>query len=160
MRRTGGTGAALAWSLFMTIPRLLSAYPLVTTPHLAACRDFHQRHFGFEVVFEASWFVLLARGAEEGTVSLAFMTPDHPSRPPGPEVFSGQGLLLTLQTDDAAAEAERLGAAGVALAHPLTREPWGQLRFQVRDPAGLVLDIVEQVEPAPGYWARHGVVEG
>jgi catechol 2,3-dioxygenase-like lactoylglutathione lyase family enzyme len=141
----------------MTTPRLLSAYPLVTTVHVRACRDFHVRHFGFDVVFEASWFVLLSRAAEEGTVSLAFMTPDHPSRPPGPEVFSGQGLLLTLQTDDAAAEAARLQAAGVELAYPLTREPWGQLRFQVRDPAGLVLDIVEQVDPEAGFWDRYGV---
>ena len=141
----------------MSVPRLLSAYPLVTTPHLAACRDFHQRHFGFEVVFEASWFVLLARPAEEGTVSLAFMTPDHPSRPPGPEVFGGQGLLLTLQTDDARTAAARLQAAGVELSYPLTREPWGQLRCQVRDPSGLVLDIVEQVEPDAGYWDRYAV---
>ena len=141
----------------MTLPRLLSAYPLITTAHVHACRDFHVRHFGFGVVFEASWFVLLSRAAEEGAVSLAFMTPDHPSRPPGPEVFSGQGLLLTLQTDDAAAEAARLQAAGVELAHPLTREPWGQLRFQVRDPAGLVLDIVEQVDPEAGFWDRYGV---
>jgi catechol 2,3-dioxygenase-like lactoylglutathione lyase family enzyme len=141
----------------MPVPRLLSAYPLVTTAHVRACRDFHVRHFGFGVVFEASWFVLLSRTGDEGTVSLAFMTPDHPSRPPGPEVFSGQGLLLTLQTDDAAAEAARLQGAGVELAYPLTREPWGQLRFQVRDPAGLVLDIVEQVEPEAGYWDRYGV---
>jgi uncharacterized glyoxalase superfamily protein PhnB len=141
----------------MSIPRMLSAYPLVTTAHMRACRDFYMRHFSFDVVFEASWFVLLSRAAEEGTVSLAFMTPDHPSRPPGPETFSGQGLLLTLQTDDAAAEAARLQAAGVELAYPLTREPWGQSRFQVRDPAGLVLDIVEQVEPDDGFWARYGV---
>ena len=141
----------------MPLPRLLSVYPLVTTAHLHACRDFHVRHFGFGVVFEATWFVLLSRPGDEGAVSLAFMTPDHPSRPPGPEVFGGQGLLLTLQTDDAAAEAARLQRAGVELAYPLTREPWGQLRFQVRDPAGLVLDIVEQVEPAAGFWDRYGV---
>lgn len=141
----------------MSIPRLLSAYPLVTTAHLRACRDFYMRHFGFGVVFEASWFVLLSAAAGEGAVSLAFMTPDHPSRPPGPEVFSGQGLLLTLQTEDAAGEAARLQAAGVVLAYPLKREPWGQLRFQVRDPSGLVLDIVEQVEPDAGFWDRYGV---
>jgi uncharacterized glyoxalase superfamily protein PhnB len=136
----------------MTKPRLLSAYPLVTTAQVRACRDFYIRHFGFGVVFEASWFVLLSRSADEGAVSLAFMAPDHPSRPPGPEAFSGQGLLLTLQTDDAAAEAARLRAAEVEIVYALAREPWGQLRFQVRDPAGMVLDIVEQVEPDAGFW--------
>lgn len=141
----------------MPPPRLVSAYPLITTPHVAACRDFHVRHFGFDVAFEATWFVLLTRPADEGVVSLAFMTPDHPSRPPGPETFSGQGLLLTLQTDDAAAEAARLQAAGVEIVHPLTQEPWGQLRFQVRDPSGLVLDVVEQVAPEEGFWERYAV---
>jgi len=144
----------------MTLPRLLSAYPLVTTGQLQACRDFYLRHFAFGVLFEASWFVLLSRAAGEGTVALAFMSPDHPSRPPGPETFNGQGLLLTLQTDDAAGEAVRLQAAGVSISHPLSREPWGQLRFQVRDPAGLVLDIVEQVEPEAGFWDRYGVAQG
>jgi catechol 2,3-dioxygenase-like lactoylglutathione lyase family enzyme len=143
----------------MTIPRLLCAYPLVTTQHVAACRDFYVRHFAFQVAFEASWFVYLTRPAEDGAVALAFMTPDHPSMPPGPEVFSGVGLLLTLQTDDAAAEAERLRAAGVEITWALRREPWGQLRFQVRDPSGLALDIVEQVEPEAGFWARYGVAQ-
>lgn len=140
--------------------RLLSAYPLITTPQLFACRDFYRRHFGFEVGFEASWFVWLTRGADDGAVALAFMHPEHPSRPPGPEPLDGRGLLLTLQVDDAAAEATRLAAAGVAITYPLSTEPWGQKRFQVIDPAGLVLDIVEQVEPAAGYWARYPAPAG
>jgi hypothetical protein len=28
----------------------------------------------------------------------------------------------------------------------------GQRRFALRDPAGTWLDIVEQIEPAPGFW--------
>lgn len=134
--------------------QLLSTYPLVTTPAVQACRDFYVRHFGFRVGFEASWFVWLTADTAGGasTANLAFMSPDHPSRPPGPEVFSGAGLILTLQCADAAAEAARLQAAGVAISYPLCDEPWGQRRFQIVDPAGLVLDIVEQTEPAPGWW--------
>ena len=133
--------------------QLTSCYPLITTPHLAESRDFFVRHFGFEVGFEASWFVWLSRGTTEGgTVALAFMHPDHPSRPPGPEAFNNQGLLLTLQVDDARAEEKRLRDAGVAITYAVQHEPWGQVRFQVRSPSGLVLDIVEQAEPAAGFW--------
>lgn len=136
-----------------TLSQLTSAYPLVTTATIQASRDFFVQHLGFEVMFEASWFVLLSRGSTEGgTTSIAFMAPDHPSRPPGPEVFSGLGLLLTLQVDDARREEVRLRAAGVEIAYAVQHEPWGQVRFQVRDPSGLVLDIVEQAEPAPGFW--------
>ncbi|MBT9501985.1 MAG: VOC family protein [Burkholderiaceae bacterium] len=139
--------------------QLLSTYPLITTPALQACRDFYVRHFGFEVGFEASWFVLLSRDTAggAGTANLAFMHPEHPSSPPGPEVFSGQGMLLTLQTDDAAAEEARLREAGVTISYPLHDEPWGQRRFQVRDPAGMALDVVEQIAPEAGFWARYGV---
>lgn len=139
-----------------TLSQLTSAYPLVTTATVHDSRDFFVQHLGFEVVFEASWFVLLSRGSTEGcATSIAFMAPDHPSRPPGPEVFSGQGLLLTLQVEDARREEARLRSAGVEIAYAVQHEPWGQVRFQVRDPSGLVLDIVEQAEPAPGFWDDH-----
>lgn len=62
--------------------RLQDFYPIVVTEHLGACRDFYQHWFELDIVFEASWFVLLA--AREGRASLAFMHPDHPSAPPGP----------------------------------------------------------------------------
>lgn len=55
--------------------RLQDFYPIVVTEQLAGCRDFYRRWFGLEVVFEASWFVLLGAGAG-GRASLAFM---HPS---------------------------------------------------------------------------------
>jgi uncharacterized glyoxalase superfamily protein PhnB len=83
------------------------------------------------------------------------MSPEHPSRPPGPEAFEGDGILLTLQVEDAAAEYERLTADGLHPDHQLTDEEWGQRRFGVRDPAGVWVDVVEQIEPAEGFWERY-----
>jgi uncharacterized glyoxalase superfamily protein PhnB len=80
------------------------------------------------------------------------MAPDHPSQPPGPERFSGEGVFLTFQVADARAEFERLRDAGRPIVYPLRDEPWGQRRFALRDPAGTWLDIVEQIEPVPGFW--------
>ena len=65
-------------------------YSIIVTEKRAECRDFYVRWFGFQVVFEASWFVYLAATGDR-TFGLAFMAPDHPSQPPGPETFSGQG---------------------------------------------------------------------
>lgn len=126
-------------------------YALVTTAALRETRDFYVEHLGFTVTFEATWFVLLTAAGDRG-LSIAFMSPDHPSAPPGPEEFDGRGMILTLQVADAAAEYERLRARGVAIHHPLTDELWGQRRFLLRDPAGVLLDIVQQAEPAPGFW--------
>ncbi|MGH7278016.1 MAG: VOC family protein [Candidatus Rokuibacteriota bacterium] len=134
--------------------QLQDYYPIVVTEHLASCRDFYQRWFGLEVAFEASWFVLLSAGAA-GRASLAFMHPGHPSAPPGPESFSGHGMCLEFQVADAKAEYERFVRGGAPVALALRDEPFGQRRFGLFDPAGVWIDVVEQIEPAPGWWDKY-----
>jgi len=130
--------------------RFVDRYPIVVTPKLGACRDFWVR-LRFGVVFEASWFVLLqAEGA-----TLAFMHPDHPSAPPGPEPFSGQGICFEMQVEDATVAHEEAAKAGLPITLPLTQEPFGQRRFGFHDPSGLWVDVVEQTESAPGFWDRY-----
>lgn len=133
-------------------------YAIVVTEKRVECRDFYVRWFGFQVVFEASWFVYLA-AAGERPFGIAFMSPDHPSQPPGPDVFNGKGMFLTLQVEHAAAEFERLRRAGLTIAYPLHDEPWGQRRFAVYDPSGMWVDVVQQIEPAPGFWDRYVIAE-
>jgi catechol 2,3-dioxygenase-like lactoylglutathione lyase family enzyme len=133
--------------------RLKSFYPIVVTERGPECRDFYQRWFGLEVVFEARWFVLLGPG--DGTATVAFMSPDHPSAPPGPEPFSGKGMCLEFQVDDAKAEYERFVQGGAPLGLTLRDEPFGQRRFGLFDPAGVWLDIVEQIEPEAGFWEKY-----
>ncbi len=133
---------------------LVDAYPIIVTDKLGACRDFYAEWFGLEVIFESSWFVYLARqGARPW--SIAFMAPEHPSAPPGPQPFSGHGVCLELQTADATAEFQKLSAAGAPIRYALTDEPFGQRRFGLFDPAGLWIDVVEQIEPAAGFWDKY-----
>lgn len=131
----------------------MTVYPLITVKQLAASRDFFVAHFGLSVVFEATWVVML--GDASGTVSLGLMTKDHPSVPPGPEEFDGKGMIVTIQVDDSAAVYERYVAAGGPVHHPLTVESWGQRRFMARDPSGVLVDVVEQIEPAAGFWDKY-----
>lgn len=132
-------------------------YPLITTDKLAAVRDFYITYFAFAVAFEASWFLYLVGEGEEGArgATLAFMAPDHPSNPPGPELFDGRGMILTIEVADVAAVHDRLQESGAPIVYPLTREPWGQSRFMTRDPAGVMIDIVEKIEPDPGFWPQY-----
>jgi hypothetical protein len=39
--------------------------------------------------------------------------------------------------------------------YPVKDEPWGQRRFGLFDPSGMWVDVVQQIEPVPGYWAKH-----
>lgn len=137
--------------------QMLDVYCLFTTPDIVAQREFYRTHFSAKVVFEASWVLLLSIPAGEGERSLMFMTPDHPGTAPGPEPFDGRGVIVTVQVADAAAAHKALAATGAPITYPLTVEPWGQRRFMVRDPAGILIDVVEQTEPAAGYWDRYNV---
>jgi predicted enzyme related to lactoylglutathione lyase len=128
-------------------------YPLITVTALRESRDFFLRHFALAVAFEASWVVMLATGGTE-TIVLGLMSPDHPSAPPGPEAFSGQGMIVTVQVEDAAAMYATLTAAGAPIHYPLTDEPWGQRRFMTVDPSGILVDVVQQTDPAPGFSER------
>lgn len=133
--------------------KISDRYPIVVTDHKVACRDFWQRHFGLDVLFDSDWFVLLGN-EQQGSV-VAFMSPDHPSAPPGPECFGGQGVCLEIEVDDIVQTHQDFTRGGGSVAYPLTREPFGQHRFGLRDPSGLWVDVVEQIAPQDGYWDRY-----
>lgn len=133
--------------------KLVDRYPIIVTERMEACRDFYVRHLGFAVMFEASWFTLLSADGESATI--AFMTPDHPSAPPGPEPYTGRGICVEFQVEDARRAFEEVTATGLEAGYPLTDEPFGQRRFGFCDPAGVWVDVVEQIEPAEGFWDRY-----
>lgn len=136
-------------------PRYQDHYPIVVTPDIRACQAFWEQHLGWSCGFASSWFVWLC--SEDGSASLAFMSPDHPSAPPGPETFSGTGLCFELQVADAKAAHADFLARGGHVGLPLTDEAFGQRRFGFRDPSGLWVDVVEQIEPQAGFWDRYMV---
>lgn len=118
----------------------IDRYPIIVTDSFVACRDFWVMHLGFSVIFENEWLVYLqADGA-----SVAFMSPGHPSSPPGPEPY-GAGISMALEVADAAAALAELRATGREPDCPLTDEPFGQRRFSVQDPSGLWVNIVQQL---------------
>jgi catechol 2,3-dioxygenase-like lactoylglutathione lyase family enzyme len=120
--------------------QFVDRYPIIVTDALPACRDFWVKHFGFDMIFENGWFVYLqAAGA-----SIAFMSPAHPSSPPGPERYTA-GISMELEVADAEAALADLRATGREPDYPLTDEPFGQRRFSVRDPSGLWVNIVQQL---------------
>ncbi|MBF6202420.1 VOC family protein, partial [Nocardia cyriacigeorgica] len=45
---------------------LSSFYPVLATSEIAASRDFYTRWFGFEITFEADWYVSLHRPGRDG----------------------------------------------------------------------------------------------
>jgi uncharacterized glyoxalase superfamily protein PhnB len=53
--------------------------------------------------------------------------------------------------DDLEGELARLQTEGVAIAMPLTSEEWGERAFQVRDPNGVIVQLVDWNAPGAAY---------
>ena len=134
--------------------KIMDSYPLITVSNMRASRDFYVKHFGMGVIFDSDWVTMLGN-ARSGRIAIGLMTPDHPTNPPGPEVFGGKGMIVTIQVDDAAKARAGLKEQGVDVFYDLADEPWGQRRFTLTDPSGVIVDVVEQTEPQAGYWDRY-----
>ena len=65
-------------------------------------------------------------------------------------------MCFELQVDDVDAAHAAFAASGGAVGYALTDEPFGQRRFGFADPSGLWVDVVQQIDAAPGYWERYG----
>ena len=119
-------------------------YPVVITPNLEECRDFYVGHFGFDVVFEADWYIQLKRA---NGIELGFMRPNLSNQPPFlHDAYDGKGIIVTYDVEDAGKEYEKAQKIeGVMIVYPYTEEEWGQKHFILKDPAGVFVDIVEQL---------------
>lgn len=122
-----------------------SFFPLIQVSDLAATAQFYQTHFGFTPVFASDWYMHL-RGQSEETFELAIIHFEHDTIPEqGRQPTTG--LILSFYVDDAAAEARRLEEAGVTIAQSLRDEVFGQRHVIVADPNGVLIDIIEAIEP-------------
>ncbi|MFF7203027.1 MULTISPECIES: VOC family protein [unclassified Streptomyces] len=130
-------------------------YPVLATRDVAASRDFYTRHFGFEVTFEADWYVSLRR-PDAPQYELALLDHAHPTIPEGHRVALRGGLLLNFEVDDVDAEHQRLVAEGdLHEVLPLRTEEFGQRHFIVAAPDDVLIDVITVVPPGEEYAAHY-----
>lgn len=129
---------------------LTSFYPVIASHDVAAARDFYTKHFGFEVTFEASWYVSLRR-ADAPRYELALLDFTHPTVPAAYRK-PVQGLLLNLEVSDVDAEHRRLVVeAGLTEELSLRSEEFGQRHFIVAAPDGVLVDVITNIPPGETY---------
>jgi predicted enzyme related to lactoylglutathione lyase len=111
--------------LHRIIPNL--AVDDATTGH-----DFYEGFLGLRKEFDLGWVASFRSPTNPGVqVSLVSADPTAPE----PSRFT----VAVADVDAAHAEALR---RGYEIVHPLTHEPWGVRRFLVRDPHGVVVNVV------------------
>lgn len=102
---------------------------------------FLQEHFGFREEMAADGFVSLAR--DDVGCNVIFLRVGLATLPDDQRDVPAAGVILALVVEDVEVELARLQAAGVAITMPLTVEEWGERAFQVRDPNGVVIQLVD-----------------
>jgi catechol 2,3-dioxygenase-like lactoylglutathione lyase family enzyme len=113
-------------------------------------------HFGFEIGVDIGWYVNTQHQGHK-SFSLDFVRRDHESMP---DVVRGKrvaGTLLAFLVDDVDGEEARLRREGLEIVLPLVTEPWGQRRFQVTGPDGLVVEVLQAIDPSPEWLAEQGM---
>ncbi|MFX0591699.1 VOC family protein [Melissospora conviva] len=108
----------------------------------AASAAFVTRHFGFTEVMSADGFVSLAH--KDLGFNLVYLRTGLASlQPESLKQQSVAGLLVAFEVADIAAEYDRLRNDGVEITTELQTEPWGERFFQVTDPNGVILQLVQ-----------------
>ncbi|MEV6431178.1 VOC family protein [Nocardia sp. NPDC051463] len=101
-------------------------------------------HLGFTEKMSADGFVSLDR--QDTGMNLIFLRTGlgtfKPKRAAG---HAGDGLLVVFIVDDIDAEYARLRAEGVPIVTPIETEEWGERYFQMSDPNGIILQLVQWV---------------
>ncbi len=130
-----------------------SVYPVLMTDDVAESRRFYVENFGFQVTFENDWYVSLIQ-TDNPANQLAFIKHTHETIP---DKFRQRvsGLVMNFEVSDANAEYERLQEAGLEIVQPIRDEAWGQRHFIGVDPHGLLIDIIQNIEPESEYAASY-----
>ncbi len=113
-----------------------------------ASAEFAKIHLGFTEDMAADGFVSLSRG--DAGMNLIFLRAGLESfQPARLRDRTADGLLVVFVVDDVDGEHRRLQREGVPITTPIQTEPWGERFFQVTDPNGVVIQLVQWVEPSP-----------
>ncbi|MFD3517349.1 VOC family protein [Streptomyces sp. NPDC058657] len=105
--------------------------PNVQSDAVQESREFYDL-LGFEEVMNHGWIMTLGSRSNPGA-QVSFMASDK-TAPVTPD--------MSVEVDDVDAAYEVLRESGAEIVHPLQDEEWGVRRFFVRDPNGLVVNVL------------------
>jgi catechol 2,3-dioxygenase-like lactoylglutathione lyase family enzyme len=89
------------------------------------------------------------RGRDDAGMDVVFLRRGLDMLPEDQRHDHAAGLILAFEVDDLEGELARLQAAGVAITMPLRSEAWGERAFQVRDPNGVIVELLDWNAPKP-----------
>jgi catechol 2,3-dioxygenase-like lactoylglutathione lyase family enzyme len=108
---------------------------------VAASSAFLIEHLGFRPMMAADGFASLVR--EDTAMYVVFLRRGLETLPDDQRDKHATGLILAFTVDDLEGELARLQSEGVPITMPLTVEEWGERAFQVTDPNGILIQLMD-----------------
>ncbi|MGH3765977.1 MAG: VOC family protein [Pseudonocardiaceae bacterium] len=121
--------------------KITSSAVSLNVDDVAASSAFLVEHFGFREELAADGFASLNR--HDAGMNVVFLRRGLPTLPADQRDDHAGGIILAFVVDDLEGELARLRGEGVAITMPLTAEEWGERAFQVRDPNGVIVQLVD-----------------
>lgn len=106
-----------------------------------ASSGFLIHHFDFQLAMGAPGFASLTR--DDAGMNVVFLRRGLATLPADQRNDRAQGMILAFVVEDLEAELARLQGEGVRITMPLTVDEWGERSFQVRDPNGVIVQLVD-----------------
>ncbi|MFF5372468.1 VOC family protein [Streptomyces sp. NPDC013187] len=125
--------------------RITASTVSLTVEDIAASRSFFTAHFGYREQAAAEGFASLTR--DDAAVDIVLLQRGTDVLPADQRDRHAGGLILAFTVTGLEAEERRLRSEGVDITMPLREEPWGERLFQVTDPNGVVVQLVEWATP-------------
>jgi uncharacterized glyoxalase superfamily protein PhnB len=134
--------------------KTIQYYPVLMTDHVETTACFYERHFHFSRQFSNDWYVHL-QSMDDPAVNLAILDGDHASIPMCARGGRSSGLLLNFEVPDVDSEYARAQAEGLDVQLTLRDEAFGQRHFIVRDPNGVLIDVIQPIPPSAEFLAQY-----
>lgn len=108
-----------------------------------ASAEFMKAHFGFVEVMTVESNVASLTRQDVGWNLIYLRTGLETFKPERIAGSAGDGLLVVFVVENIDAEYQRLGLEHVPVITPIETEPWGERYFQVVDPNGIIVQLVQ-----------------
>jgi uncharacterized glyoxalase superfamily protein PhnB len=112
---------------------------------VTASAEFLKRHFGFSEAMNVPDQVISLARDDVGFNIIYLKTGLETFKPSHRASHAGEGLLVVFVVDNIDEEYERLLRENVAVVTPIETEPWGERYFQVEDPNGIIIQLVQWI---------------
>ncbi|MEU6755189.1 VOC family protein [Streptomyces sp. NPDC046685] len=126
--------------------KITSSAVSLNVDDVPAASAFLVEHFGFREEMAADGFASLTR--DDAGMNVIFLRRGLATLPADQRDEHSAGVILAFVVEDLEGELERLRSEGVAITMPLTDEEWGERAFQVRDPNGVIVQLVDWNAPS------------